>query len=175
MYGRETVALLAVRECERGLLLGEPVELGSQRVRPRRPFPTPCPGGGVLHALADVSCPRVLGNKLSIRSRLSSVSRGMGRQMAHMSAPAAVHHNVHPHSVQGCRGRCSAPQSASVATRAAGVSGSGTGTSRSRRARRSMGIGRLHCVRICWREEPWAKDRAEFFEEVSAKGKFETC
>jgi hypothetical protein len=36
----------------------------------------------LLHALADVSCPRaVRGNKLSIRSLLSSVSRGIGRQM----------------------------------------------------------------------------------------------
>ena len=136
MYNRETVALPAVRECERVLLLGEPVELESQRVRPLRPFPTPWPGGGLLHALADVSCPRVLGNTLSIRSRFSSVSRGMGRQMAHMSAPAAVHHNVHPHSVRGCCGRCSAPQSASVAANASTLSGDGIGTSRSRRARR---------------------------------------
>jgi hypothetical protein len=63
---------------ERVLLLGELVELGSQRVRPWRPFLIPRPGGGLLQAVADVSCPRaVRGNTLSIRSRLSSVSRGM--------------------------------------------------------------------------------------------------
>ncbi len=53
-----------------------------------------------------------------------------------MSAPAAVHHNVHPHLVQGSCGRCSAPQSASVAANASTLSGDGIGTFRSRRARR---------------------------------------
>ena len=106
---------------------------------PAWPFLTACPGRGLLHALADISCPRaVRGNNLSIRSRVASVSRGMGRQMAHMSAPAeGLTTQCASTFGQGSCGRCSAPQSARVVANASTLSGDGIGTSRSRRARRA--------------------------------------
>ena len=82
-----------------------------QSERGGRSFRTPSGvGDGSNQASRTVSCPgRLRGNSLAMRSRLCSVSRGIGRHRAHMRSPAAVQYSVQPHAAHGSCGWCSRP------------------------------------------------------------------